>query len=84
MEHKDFVVYGRAVTKIRFYATGDVSAYLYFTPGSNMFIDYHRDRKKLLRRASVMEEVQIMPSSVCVAYWYVQNGESKWGGTRCA
>lgn len=46
--YNDFVVTGRQSLGSFFTATDDDSAYLYVASGLHVYIDYHRQQKKLL------------------------------------
>lgn len=67
-EHSDSVLRGERSPGHIFIATGDVSACLYVTSGSQSNNIYHREQKKTQRRASVMQEVKISPSPVFVVH----------------
>lgn len=56
--HKNYAARDGRSPGYFFIGTGGVSAYPYVTSGSRMYIDYHCERKMLLRRALVMEEIR--------------------------
>lgn len=60
--HNDFVARESPSRTNFFIAIGDFGAYIYVTLESHTNVDYHREQKKLLRRAFVTEKVEIVPS----------------------
>lgn len=60
-----------------------MSAHISVTTGSYRYVDYSGAPKKLLREASVMEEMKISPASVFVKHGYVQHSGSQWRGHYC-
>lgn len=56
----------RQSPKYFFIVASNVSAYLYVPFGSCIYVQYHCERKELLGRALVMEEVEVPPSPVLV------------------
>lgn len=54
-----------------FIATFVVRACLYVTSGLHICTDYHRERKKPLRRSFIMKKIEIPPSVLLVKHKYV-------------
>lgn len=82
-EHNDFAVIDGESAGNVFIATGEVSAHLYATPGSNIYVHYSTARKRLLKKVFVMEKVESEQTSVFVGHRYVQHTEREWRKDHC-
>lgn len=67
----DFVVRNGVSQGYLFIITDEVSANLYVTPGSDLYVHYSGARKKLLKESFVMEEVDTSSTSVSVSHGHV-------------
>lgn len=65
------------VAGVPFTVTVEVSANFYVTPGSHLHVQYTATRKKLLRMAVVMVNLEVRPNPVSVGLEYVQHTGSK-------
>lgn len=63
-----------------FIAIGEVNVYLDVTPGLHFNVRYTCARKNLCRKASVMKEVQVLPTWDFVGHGYVQHAGGEWRG----
>lgn len=82
-EQDSFVVKGGESLRYLFTTTVEVIAYLYVTPELHLYVHYTGVRKKLLREAFLMEEVEILPNSVFVGHGYVHHAGSEWSEDHC-
>lgn len=83
MEHNDFVAKIEQALGYFLVVASDDSAYIHVTSRSRVYVDYHREQKKLLRRAFAMEEEANPPSSIFVRHGCAQHGRSKGHGCLC-
>lgn len=65
-------------------ATGKLSAHLQVTPGLHLYVHYCSPQKELLRKAFVMEAMEVPTRSLFVCYGYVQHSGSEWPGENCS
>lgn len=74
--HSDFAVRDKESSRPFCNATGKVSSHLYVTPGSHLYVHYSAGRKKLLREAFVMKELETPPRSVSAGHGHLQHAGS--------
>lgn len=59
-------------------ANSGVSAHLYVTLGSHLYVNYNALQKELLKEAFLMAEVELSTTSVYVGRGYLQHAGSHW------
>lgn len=83
MRHNGSTTKGRHSPGYLFIVIGDVRAYFYVTSKSQIYIHYHHEQKTFLRRAFVIKEVEVPPSSVLVRHGSFPLGGSECCGSHC-